>query len=272
MLSIQTLASGSSGNMTVIRSAHSTLVLDLGIRSMKGTVAALETAGIAIESLEAALVSHRHSDHLGSSGLKLCLRAGIPVLAGPETIGEAERLYRWKKPAHDPEGSLVPIRPQTTYLVGNIEVTPFSVSHDVPTYGFEFAVAGGGGRKVTVATDLGFAPDDLLPHFADADAILLEANYDEDLLRLSPRHVKDKTRVASDHGHLSNMQAGRFIARVMETSRALPQAIVLVHLSRDHNRPEMAVDDVSTYLGPGRQDGPRVVAAPRDRPGPEIVI
>lgn len=272
MLSVQTLASGSSGNMTVIRSDHSTLVLDLGIRSMKGTLAALEGAGIAIESLEAALVSHRHSDHLGSSGLKLCMRAGVPVLAGPETLSEARRLYRWKEPGTEPNGSLVPIRPDTTYLVGDIEVTPFSVSHDVPTYGFEFATAGNGGAKVAVATDLGFAPDELLPHFTDARAILLEANYDEDMLRLSPRHAKDRARVASDHGHLSNVQAGRFVARVVDASQTLPEAIVLVHLSRDHNRPERAVDDVSTYLGPGRTGRPRVVAAPRDGPGPEIVI
>lgn len=272
MISLQTLASGSSGNMTLIRSDHSALVLDLGIRSKKGTLAALEGAGIGFQSLEAVLVSHSHSDHLGLPGLKVCREAGVPLLAGRETLDQATRLYPWNGNAPGDNGAFVDIGPGTTYLVGDIEVTPFAVSHDVPTYGFVFETKADGGRKVVVATDLGHAPDELLPHFIDSDVILLEANYDEELLRWSSRHPRDKARVSGSFGHLSNLQAGRFLSRIAESSRALPSVVALAHLSQDHNRPEVAVEQVSTYLDPTFGGRTQVIAAPRNRPGPTIEI
>ncbi|NOZ00509.1 MAG: MBL fold metallo-hydrolase [Deltaproteobacteria bacterium] len=272
MITVRTLASGSSGNMTLIRSDRSTIVLDVGVRSQRRTLELLGEAGVGLDSLDAAIVSHSHTDHLGRPGLKLCVEAGVPLMAGRHTIEAAVRLHPWNGNNGRVTDAFVTIRPKDTYLVGDIEVTPFEVAHDVPTFGFVFEKRGPGGGRVAVATDLGHAPDELLPWFTDADVILLEANYDEGMLRVSPRSHRDKARVASGVGHLSNLQAGRFLARAAAAGMKLPSYVVLVHLSRDHNRPEVAVDDVSTYLDPGRGHPPDVAAAPPDRPGPIIEV
>jgi len=268
-MTIQTMASGSSGNMALIRTRHSTVALDLGIRSQKGTVEALLGAGVCVESLEAAIVSHSHTDHLGYSGLSVCRRAGVPVMAGAETTRKASRVLGRKGVNGDPDGWLVEICPETKYLVGDIEVTPFDVPHDVPTFGFVFEADG---RKAVVATDLGCAPDELLPLFVGADLVVLEANYDEGMLRFSNRHPRDKARVAGDLGHLSNVQAGHFLKRMLDAGGRPPSAVMLVHLSGDHNSPEIAVEDVSNCMGPGLDDTPRVLAAPRHRSGPVMEV
>src|SRR3989304_4235831 len=78
--------------------------------------------------------------------------------------------------------------------------------------------------------------------FVDSDLILIESNYDPGMLAASPR--QDRTRVDSEVGHLSNEQAGKFLARVMLESRTLPQTVVLCHLSADHNTPAKAVGTV----------------------------
>ncbi len=271
-LEVQTLASGSSGNLTVVRSNGTTLLVDIGISSQRATREALAGAGIDPTELAAVVISHSHSDHLGYPGLRVAVDSNVRVLAGAAAARHAERLYQQNLSRPLPSGVVHEIREGTTFLVGCLEVTPFAVSHDVPTFGFEFAVRNAAGaRRLVIATDLGHAPDDLLPHFADADAILIEANYNEDLLRTSPRSADDKARVASDRGHLSNVQCGRFLRRVAEVSERLPSAIVLVHLSHDHTRPARATAAVARAAGLPPGAGP-FIAAPRFQPGPRISI
>lgn len=270
VLSVQTLASGSSGNMAVIRSARATLVLDMGLPSGRATGRALAEVGVEVHDIRAVLVSHAHTDHLHRAALQWFAAAGVPILAGPETARAAARLCDGN--GREP-GCLVPVRAGATYLVEDIEVTPFSVPHDVPTYGFTFVAHGKAGpRKVTVATDLGCAPDPLLPHFADADAILIEANYNENRLRRSPRHPMDKARVGSDLGHLSNGEAGRFLGRVLAASDRPPSSVLLVHLSGDHNDPDLAVRDVRSSLGRPASITLPIGVAPRRGPGPVIRV
>lgn len=272
-LSIRTLASGSSGNMALVRSGRTTLAVDFGIPSQRGIRAALNAAGIGIEDLDAAIVSHEHSDHLGYSGLALAAVAGVPVLAGPETALAAERVFRARRSSSLPEDLVRPIRSGTTYLVGDLEVTPFRVSHDVPTFGFTIALRfAGGARKVAIATDLGCAPEALVPRFADADAVLIEANYNDDLLYRSGRSVEDKARVASDRGHLSNLQSGGFLRRAFESSVCLPRHVILVHLSEDHNRPPLARAEVGGKAGPAIGKGTALHVAPRFDPGPLLEL
>ncbi len=80
----------------------------------------------------------------------------------------------------------------------------------------------------------------------DSDLILIEANYDEEMLNRSPR--LDRGRVGSNVGHFSNAQAGKFLVRVLQESRKSPQAVVLCHLSADHNSPELARRTVREIL------------------------
>jgi len=113
-----------------------------------------------------------------------------------------------------------------------------------------------------MATDLGHNENGLFEEFIDSDLILIEANYDEKMLNLSRRI--DKARVGSDRGHLSNMQTGKFLVRVLQESRKIPSAVVLCHLSRDHNTPDLARDTVRKILSAHQFDGIPIHAARRD--------
>jgi len=113
-----------------------------------------------------------------------------------------------------------------------------------------------------MATDLGHNGNGLFEEFIDSDLILIEANYDENMLNQSRRI--DKNRVGSDHGHLSNFQAGKFLARVFQESSKIPSAVILCHLSRDHNTPELARGTVRDILSAHRFDGIPIHAARQD--------
>ena len=269
-LSVRTLASGSSGNLALVRSGDDIVALDLGIASQRGLMEALARSDVVPAALTAAIVSHEHSDHLSYSGLRICAAAGVPVLAGSSTIRAAGRTWQARLGKPMPSEVVSELEADTTYLVGSLEVTPFRVSHDVPTFGFTVVARGAAGlRKLSIATDLGCVTPGLAARFADSDALLVEANYDEDLLRKSPRHPEDKARVASDVGHLSNVQSGRFLAEIAANSKRLPRAVVLVHLSDDHNRPELALRDAGDLSGI-RKRVPEFLAAPRLTSGPWI--
>jgi len=272
-ITVRTLASGSSGNMAVVRCDGTAIAIDAGIPTMRGTREALAAAGMEPRGLAALLVSHAHSDHLGAYGLRVMEEAEVPILASPDVAAAARVVYRRQFDRDLPSGWFRPLAAGTTYLVGRLEVTPFEVSHDVPTHGFVVAArsASGGVRKVVVATDLGHAPDELLPHFADADVVVLEANYNEAMLRLSPRLPADKDRVRSDRGHLANVAAGRFLRRIADESSRLPSRIVLAHLSEDHNRPDLAVSEVVTHARLGSRMPP-TAPAPRRTPGEPIPV
>lgn len=271
-LTFQTLASGSSGNLALVRSRRASILLDLGIPVRRTLEQRLEHAGLAAGGIHAALVSHEHSDHLGWWGLRLCSERRIPILGGRSTLVAATGLWRAKGTGDLRPGLLQEVRAGATYLVEDVEVTPFEVPHDVPTFGYVLRSGSGGARRsLVVATDLGCARPELLPWFQDADAVVLEANYDVDLLRHSRRHPLDKARVASDRGHLSNVQCGRFLKDVAEASRALPKVVLLAHLSRDHNRPDLATGTVTLEAGDAGRRVP-IETAPASEPGPAITL
>ncbi len=267
VLTFQTLASGSSGNLAVVRSRRATILLDLGIQVQRDLLQRLASAGVDPAATTAALVSHEHSDHLGAFGLRWCVDHRVPVLAGRSALVAAAELHRNKMSREVPAGLLQEVRAGATYLVQDMEVTPFDVPHDVPTFGYVIRTGTGDARKtIVVATDLGCARQELLPWFTDADAIVIEANYDEGMLSRSHRHPRDRARVASDRGHLSNTQSGVFLREVIEASRNRPRCILLAHLSRDHNRPELATETVLHQLASAGRGVP-LHAAPASMAG-----
>jgi phosphoribosyl 1,2-cyclic phosphodiesterase len=134
------------------------------------------------------------------------------------------------------------------FSIKDIMFLPFSVNHDAreTTSGFKVWGVDEPKRCVSYATDLGCFPDSLLDYFIDSPGIILEANHDFDLLWNNPgRPFFHKKRVASDVGHLSNAQAAEALVKICGASKPHPLHIVLSHLSKDHNSPEMAI----AYIG-----------------------
>jgi len=247
------LGSGSSGNAAVLRSGDTMVLIDAGLGPRK-MMARLAAAGLDPGRIEAVLLTHEHGDHAG--GLPALLRTvQCPVYATRLTAEEVR--------GQDPRNGGAAWRifgSGTTFAVGSFEVTAFSVPHDAADpVGFTIRSSG---AAVAILTDLGHVNHSVVHHATGVNCLFIEANHDEDLLQRDTRRpFSIKQRIRSPHGHLSNRNAADLAARA--ATGAL-RRVVLGHLSRDCNEPELAVSVVRAALDAFRDV--EVVAAREDEP------
>lgn len=222
------LFSGSSGNSVYIAANDTALLVDAGMPGAK-IVNALKEIGAPPEGLCAILVTHAHSDHVSGVGV-MSRRFDLPVYATAacwEEIGTHIGKIA-------PKNRCV-IEPGVDLYFGEIDVTPFATPHDAAgSVGYDFRHRG---ARFALATDLGGFKKSWLECILGADAVLLESNYDEAMLEAGPYPYELKRRIASPHGHLSNDDAGR---AAVELYKSGTRRIVLGHLSRENNTPELA--------------------------------
>lgn len=226
MLRIQVLASGSSGNATLVTAGKTSVLLDAGIPGTK-LAAAVRAAGVDPDSLSGIFVSHEHGDHI--SGLEVFLkRRRVPLFAAPESI-DASRLDA--VPFHAVE----PLEAGRAVQLGPLGIRPFRVPHDAAcTFGF---VLEAGGVKAVQATDMGQPTQLLRERLRGAHCVLLEFNHDLDRLMTSHYPLHIKMRIRGSMGHLSNDQAS---AVVRDCLNGETQALFLMHLSEHNNHPALA--------------------------------
>ena len=226
------LGSGSRGNALIVDVGDTRVLLDCGF-SVKATVERLGRLGIAAESIDAVLLTHEHSDHLGSAA-RFAARFGLPVYL---TYGTQQALSDcW------PDCRL--IDSHQTFAIGSLEVQAFPVPHDArePVQ----YVFSDGQHRLGVLTDCGTVTAHVLSMLDACDALVLECNHDTRLLAESSYPAMLKRRISGNFGHLGNGQAAELLTRI-ETSRL--QHIVAAHLSEQNNRPELAVTALATALG-----------------------
>ena len=223
------LFSGSSGNSIYVGCDDAQLLVDAGV---SGTRVSSELALIGVDPrrLNAILVTHEHADHIKGIGI-LSRKYDLPVYA---TEGTWQGMY--SKIGSIADKNRIIFEPDQDFFIGSIDVTPFSTPHDAnQPVGFCFEVDG---AKLAVATDLGSVREGWMKHVVGADAVLLESNYDPDMLRAGPYPYELKKRILSRHGHLSNDDAGMVS---VELARNGTRQIILGHLSKENNFPELAM-------------------------------
>lgn len=146
------------------------------------------------------------------------------------------------------------------FFIGDITVTPFTVSHDVPCLGYCFT---SGGSKISVATDIGAIPERVIEAMSDSDVVMLECNHDENLVRANDKYSERlKRRILSAKGHLSNAACAD--AAVKLAGRGVKQ-IILAHLSKENNYPELAYATVCDRLRAAGFHKVEVEVAPPDK-------
>lgn len=250
------LGSGSSGNTAILRCAGTTVMIDAGLGPRK-TMTRLDAAGVALSEIEAILITHEHGDHVdGLPGL--LNKVQCPIYATRLTADE----LRAKDPRNQ-AGTWRLFSSGSTFTVGTLEVTAFSVPHDaVDPVGFTIRAAE---LSFAVLTDLGHVNHSVVHHVTGVNCLFIEANHDEDLLQRDTRRpFSIKQRIRSPHGHLSNKGAAELASRA--ATPAL-RRVVLGHLSRDCNEPDLAVSVMRAALGAfgdvevlaAREDGPLFV-------------
>lgn len=228
------IASGSSGNCIYAGSEATHLLVDVGI-SGKKTEAGLNSLGLTGYDVDGILVTHEHSDHIAGLGV-LCRKYGIPIFATKGTI----RAILKNGGKNAPEPSLFhEIEADSRLIIKDLSVSPMRISHDAAE-----PVAyriGYGGKRVAVCTDLGVFNDYTVACLKGMDALLLEANHDVNMLQVGPYPYYLKQRILGERGHLSNETAGKLLSRLLHDNM---QAIVLGHLSKENNLPELAYESV----------------------------
>lgn len=260
-MKIAILASGSTGNCAVASDGTTHVLLDAGI-SAKRISAGLRALGLSPAGLSAVLVTHAHSDHV--SGLRVLARkAGIPVFATPPAC---EEWYR-----HCPCGetrALFRLREAGSgFAAGSLEVRSFPTSHDAA--GSVGYVLSGGGESLALCTDLGRVTGEVLRAVAGCGTVVCEANHDIAMLKNGPYPYALKRRILGERGHLSNEEGAELAAFAVEHGAG---TVVLAHLSRRNNTPELAYAaaarrlrdmgcepgrDVSLSVAPAAADAPR---------------
>ena len=226
-MKLSVYASGSSGNCLLLSSGSTHILIDAGIskRRIEGSLA---QSGLSMREIGGVLITHEHSDHI--SGLKMLLKYyALPVYA-PRTV--ANRL-RCCLPEAEPYLRVIPVN--ESFAIGDLTVTAFHTPHDTDE-SVGYRVQSGG--VFALATDMGHVTEEVLNALSGADAVLIESNHDEEMLRYGPYPVYLKRRILSDSGHLSN-------ACCAELARALAlggtKQIILGHLSRENNTPALAL-------------------------------
>ena len=228
MIKFCSLFSGSSGNALFIGTERTKLLIDAGL-SGKRILEALCSIGENPAELSAILISHEHVDHVRGAGI-LSRKQDIPIYANEST---------WEAM----ETGLGPVKLEnrkcfTTgdcFEIGDICVRPFSIPHDAAEpVGYNFMAEG---KKITTATDIGHATNELIDNISESDLLLLESNHDIEMLKVGPYPWPLKKRILGDHGHLSNEIAAKIIAYMAEKGG---KRFILGHLSHENNFPELA--------------------------------
>lgn len=234
MARIYPLFSSSKGNSIYIGTKNEGILIDDGV-SFSRLKNAMELNGLSVDSIKAVFVTHEHSDHIKGLAV-LTKKIKAPVFAKGLTLE-----YLLKSGALNGE-----YREMTDGVeVCGARVECFCTPHDArESCGYKVTFPDG--RSVAVCTDLGHITEEIEAVLHGTSCVLLEANYDVEMLRNGSYPYYLKMRIFSGSGHLSNTDSGNFAAKLVESGT---EKIILGHLSQENNRPEIAENTVVSCLG-----------------------
>jgi phosphoribosyl 1,2-cyclic phosphodiesterase len=239
MIRFASLGSGSKGNATLVEAGSTRLLIDCGF-SCAEVEKRLARLSLQPTDLDAILVTHEHSDHIGGVA-RLSRRYRLPVwmTAGTRAAHAGGELAEW-----------CCINSHRTFRIGDLQLQPFPVPHDAREP-CQFVFSDSRQRRLGLLTDTGSITAHMLQALDGLDALILECNHDPDMLANGayPRHLKQ--RVGGAYGHLSNQQAAEIVGKI-NTERL--QHLVAAHLSEQNNQPRLALGSLAAVVGEQRLD------------------
>jgi len=238
MMKICSIASSSSGNCIYIGTDNTHILVDAGING-KRLKAGLERISISPEQIDGILITHEHSDHIQGLGV-ISRKYKIPVYTTKLTRGKIlssgltgiidETLFR-------------EITPDRDFTICDLVIHPFNTSHDaVQPVCYTFKK---NKKKISVITDLGCYDSYITENIKNSNILFIESNHDIEMLKNGNYPAYLKKRILGDKGHLSNEMSGSLISEVFDENL---QYILLGHLSRENNHPQLAHRSVSIKL------------------------
>lgn len=268
MTQFVSLSSGSNGNCYYIGNETCGILIDAGIgtRTIKKRLAEV---GLSVDRIRCVLVSHDHFDHIRSLGT-FAERFCKPVYATAPCIAAFGRHYCTR--GFLGAGRCRELVPgELLEVVDGVRVLPFRVPHDATdTVGFYIDFYG---ETFTFLTDLGAVTEEAVLYASRSRHLIVEANYDPEMLRTGGYPADLQRRIRGGHGHLSNAQTAKLVSSALDISGPLLQDVFLCHLSENNNTPELALATVSEVLsqaafstGDASGSPIRLVALPRREP------
>lgn len=257
MFNFCSLYSGSSGNSLLVETKNTKILVDAGVSSKK-IETALTNLNIDPSTINGILITHEHSDHVQGLGT-FSKKYNLPVYVNQKTL---DAMPNQKEKIS--EKNIKKFTIEEKFEIGDIQIKPFSIPHDAANpCGFSIF---NDNKKISIATDIGHMTNGILKNLEDSIFVLLESNYDPEILKSSRYPYQLKSRIAGPTGHLSNESAGKTISHLINSG--LQQAM-LGHLSKESNFPELAyktvIDEIisSNY----NENSIKLSVASRDIPG-----
>ena len=266
---LRVLGSSSAGNCTLVWNDDSAVMVDCGF-GRRYIASCLDSLDLDIPPIAGVLITHAHSDHVNDTSIDMLVNNSVPVIVRRELTKVLRRMYPSLERAAR-RGLLQEIN-GAGGEAGTFGVESFGVPHDAPGGCYGFGITDRSalrGERVVIATDLGFTGEELVEHFRDAHALVIESNHDLAMLEGSGRPAWLKKRIR-EIGHLSNDQCAAFVCDVVRSSLRPPRAVVLAHISQQCNTNELAERATSGALAREGFPGIRVVQSFKSLPS-EIV-
>ena len=221
MFNFCSLYSGSSGNSLLVNTSTTKILIDVG-ESAKKVSSALSCMEIDPSQIDAILITHEHSDHVRGLGT-FSKKYDIPVYANTKTWDAMP-----EQSAKINDKNIKNFTIEENFEIGDLKIHPFKIPHEI-----------------SIATDIGHMTSNIAHKLEDSLFILLESNYDPEILKCSPYPYLLKQRIAGPNGHLPNVDAGKTISFLMNSGL---KQVMLGHLSKENNFPELAYKTVVDEL------------------------
>lgn len=248
------------GNCLYVESDNTKLLIDAGV-SLKKIEKGLDTINVSPSSIDGILVTHEHSDHIQSLG-NLSKKFNLPVFANSETFDAMP-----KQTDKISTENINKFKIKQKFSINDVEITPFAIPHDAANpCGFNISC---NDDKISIATDIGHMTNEILKQLEGSKFVLLESNYDTEVLKLSKYPFSLKQRIAGPNGHLSNEIASKVINYLLHDNL---KTAMLGHLSKESNFPELAYQTVVNELINSNSDVSKLSLSVASRNEPSKLI
>jgi phosphoribosyl 1,2-cyclic phosphodiesterase len=271
---IANLGSSSSANCTILSIGSMNFIIDTGKIDFERIKTEMDNNSI--EKIDAILITHSHVDHLSKNTYKVSKFFNAPIYIRKETLQAAMRKH--EKDINEHPVDLIKTYQDLIIDFDKVIVTAVDVSHrgmgkddSGLTVAYYFENKNGTNENILYATDVGGINEDIQKYIEKSDVLFIEANHCPLKVENSPRYYKHKNWLLSDKGHLSNEQTAEAISKGLQNRKMPYKKIILAHLSRKCNTPELAYNTIYEKLKSFGQDKDSIIVLPA-REGQTIVI
>lgn len=241
---VSVLASGSEGNCTFIQTKNKKMLIDIGM-NYKYITTKLAELNVTPSEIDYVFITHTHADHTGA--MKVFFKNNSPmVFLDEKMMGELEFLEDYPNLTFD----------KGPFNFDTFTVEPFKTSHDAPgARGYIFREDG---KSAVYVTDTGYINHKLFDKLTNHSLYIFESNHDVEMLMHGRYPAWLKARVRGDEGHLSNQQSSFYLSKFIGPDT---KEVVLAHLSKENNDPDLAVSTLKESLKENGVDFDNIIVA-----------